>query len=128
MKKIILVLLFAMAVSACKTTVPINNVSNAEVVGKPSLSQIKESIVEALKYKRWVPVSVEDKQITAEIWVRSHYAKISIDYDNESYSINYIESNNLDFDAGKNQIHRNYNKWIILLDQEIRMNIARRVL
>ena len=125
MKKIIFLLFISLGLAACKTTVPVMNVDNTSVYGEPTLADVKESIITALEFKRWTPISSNDNRIEAEIWVRSHYALITIEFTKDNYSIKYQDSNNLDYDASSNGIHRNYNKWITLLDQEIKKNIRR---
>ena len=53
--------------------------------------------------------------------VRQHFASVDIHYDSNSYSIRYKDSKVLMYDG--TNIHRNYNKWVQLLDQQIKLNL-----
>jgi hypothetical protein len=49
-------------------------------------------------------------------------ATIEIKYDKKSYNITYKNSSGLNSDG--QVIHRNYNKWIQFLDNDIQKNLA----
>ena len=49
---------------------------------------------------------------------------VDIKYDHKSYSIDYKDSTNLNHDAAKGQIHRNYNGWIQNLDKAIQAQLS----
>jgi hypothetical protein len=49
---------------------------------------------------------------------------VSIPFNGSSYSIVYVTSRELDADVKKNKIHRNYNKWVAVLDYEIARQLA----
>ena len=54
----------------------------------------------------------------AEINVRNqYYAAIDIRYTRNSYAITYRDSRDLGYKDGK--IHRNYNRWVSMLDRDI---------
>lgn len=53
--------------------------------------------------------------------LRSHMAKIEIQYNNNSYSILYKDSSNLNYDGTK--IHSNYNGWIQNLQKAIQVQL-----
>lgn len=128
LKKILFTLMLGVLLVGCATKKPIYNSNDVSFMQELTLSQAKDVIKDALRYKRWKVVSDEKPGvIEADIIVRSHYAKVSISYDTEQFSINYLKSDDLDYDESKNRIHRNYNKWILLLEQEIvqRSRIAR---
>ena len=67
---------------------------------------------------------VSDDRFEASIHVRSHFAKVEIAFDTRAYSITYLDSNNLDYNAQKRKIHRNYNKWVILLSEAIQREFS----
>ena len=109
------VLLF---IVACKTTQPIYNVAEKTIAaGTMDASKVKQAILNAAKFKRWSVKEESDNRIVLAINVRRHYAEIAVDYSESSYGITYSDSQVLDHKNG--QIHRNYNKWIKLLEQEI---------
>ena len=92
-----------------------------------SLEDVKEAIIAGCRYKGWAPVLVEEGRFEASIHVRKHFAKVEIPFDANTYSIRYLDSQNLDFDPEKRKIHRNYNKWVILLSEAIQREFAGRV-
>jgi hypothetical protein len=111
-------LLISMAVLAAPAFAgkPILNIDNAPVTaasGKaPPLEAVQKAILVSLAAKGWTGTVVKPGDIKANITVRTHTAEIEIAYDTAHYSIKYVNSTNLDYDAGKGTIHRNYNNWI----------------
>ena len=49
---------------------------------------------------------------------------LDITYDTSSFSINYKDSVNLDYDAQEKTIHSNYNGWIRNLEKAIRAQVS----
>lgn len=124
MKYILLILVTVFALSGCNTTHPIYN-ADATASKSVSSNEMKRAIIDALIYKRWNIVSDDGNTIVADINVRQHYAEIKIDYTADSFKINYLSSKNLDYDGEKQGIHRNYNKWIQLLERQIQGNVIK---
>ncbi|WP_088331949.1 hypothetical protein [Lacimicrobium sp. SS2-24] len=122
MKHALIALCLTLSVVACKTTHTIYNADTTLSTVNIKDKTLKRAIIEALLYKRWHVISEEENKIIAGINVRQHYAEIEIPYQNGSFEINYRDSKKLDYDAAKNGIHRNYNKWIQLLESEIQRN------
>ena len=106
-------------VTGCETFTwqPIKNFKNEPVMQGLSDSQVEKAIKMGVMRKRWQIVSSKPGMIVAGIHVRHHYAQVNIAYTKHDYSITYGRSRNLNAEDGK--IHRNYNKWVILLDQSI---------
>jgi len=104
---------------------PILNLKDVPVPVKPdssayTIDEVQQAIIAGCRYKGWTPLIERPGQIKATITVRGkHYAEIAISYTSAAYSIQYVSSNNLDYDAKKQEIHRNYNKWITLLSEAI---------
>lgn len=66
-----------------------------------------------------------EARIKCSILVRGrHYAEVLIPYSSSAYSIHYSDSRVLDYDEKDQSIHRNYNKWVILLSQEIQSQFS----
>lgn len=87
-----------------------------------SVEEVRGAIFAAAAVKGWIPTSVNANQIQATIKVRDrHTATIDIKFTDRSYSINLKSSGGLDEKAGN--IHRNYNKWISLLDNQIQAEL-----
>jgi len=127
MKATIASLLMLLFFSACSTQQPIHSISASPVplrINGSILTQdeVKKAIFSAAKIKGWTPTSIDDDTVEAQITVRQrHKATIDINYSDRSYSFTLKNSEDLDQKAG--MIHRNYNKWIILLDQQIQAEL-----
>jgi hypothetical protein len=114
-----------LALAGCARTMPVYNVSSAPVAapsGQLSAAQVRSAIIEALHDKRWIVKQDDPGKIMAEIMARSHRADIDIDYSATQYSITYRDSANLRYDGS--EIHRNYNKWIKLLERQINQRLS----
>lgn len=92
-----------------------------------SMDEVREAIVAGCQVKGWSPVLVEEGRFEASIQVRSHTAKIEIPFTQQAYSIRYLSSVNLDYNAKKQKIHRNYNKWVKLLSRAIQEELGKKI-
>ena len=114
-----------LAASGCARTKPIYNVEDHQIsvaaTGEEGLEVIKEAIMTGGRQKGWKMTEVEPGHIVGELVVRQHFASVDIFYDSDSYSIKYKDSRVLMYDGTK--IHRNYNKWVTMLDQQIALNL-----
>lgn len=119
--KVALLLLVSLTVTACSTSHALYNVNEALIpnANRSSVEQTGDQIVKALQYKRWRVQAREPGLITAQIDVRKHSATIEIRYDERRFSITHQRSTLLEYDPSRKTIHRNYNKWIKLLEDEI---------
>ncbi|QUN04786.1 hypothetical protein KDN34_11050 [Shewanella yunxiaonensis] len=85
-----------------------------------TLEEVQRAILTGCKARGWTPVLNGQNAIKASILVRSkHFAEISIPFSSNSYSIKYIRSEGLDYDPDELTIHRNYNKWVVMLSGSI---------
>lgn len=82
-----------------------------------SLDQVRSIIVQATKARGWIVQEVAPNHLVATITPRSHMAAVDITFTTKTFSIKYKNSDNLLYD-GK-EIHRNYNKWVKLLEDDI---------
>ena len=90
-----------------------------------SIDEVRQAIVAGCRLKGWKPVVVDDAEIKCSILVRGkHYAEVSIPYSASAYSILYVDSRVLKYDAERQRIHRNYNKWVILLSRAIQQQFT----
>ena len=79
---------------------------------------VEEVIVTALQKREWTVQRLSPQLVQAEITVRNQfYAAIDIRYTRNSYAITYRDSRDLGYKDGK--IHRNYNRWVSMLDRDI---------
>ena len=101
----------------------VQNMENVPITTTQDLSMmdIERAIVNGGKVRGWQSRIIEPGHIEATIHVRKHMAKVDIHYTTESYSITYKDSEALKYKNGK--IHRNYNKWVQNLNNDIQAKI-----
>jgi hypothetical protein len=120
-----LIILTGIYLASCARTMPIYNVSSAPVAapsGPLSTAQVRAAIIDALHDKGWTVRQDNPGRVEAEVLVRTHRADVEIDYSATQYSITYKGSENLLYDGST--IHRNYNKWIVLLERQINQRFS----
>lgn len=109
---------------------PIQNIEHEAVPsrldGSPrSIDEVRDAIVNGCRGKGWTPVLDGEAQVKCSILVRGkHYAEVVIPYSQADYSILYSDSRVLDYNPEKQRIHRNYNKWVILLSRTIQQQFV----
>jgi hypothetical protein len=81
------------------------------------LDEVEVLLRSAAEFKGWKVNEEGDGHLSARINVRTHYAEIDIHFTAENYSITYRDSRELMYDGEK--IHRNYNKWIKLIEENV---------
>jgi len=107
------------------TTKPIFNVSAAPVQTvkpNPSLAEVEGAIRRAGAGLGWQMLPTKPGHILATLYLRTHVAKVDVNYTATTYSIMYNDSTNLEYD-GQN-IHNNYNGWILNLNNAIRAQLS----
>ena len=128
--KSILVLIFAWIVSLpadAASPVPMEvfeGIKVEEATGKPvTAEQVQRAILTAARARGWEAQEGFRGQIAARIVVRGRFrVRVDIPYSAHEFSIKYVSSENLDYrptPAGA-QIHRNYNKWVATLVNDIK--------
>ena len=122
-KNLLLVVTFA-ALAGC-TSAPIRNVSDAPVVtgsGKAvTADQVRTAILGAGKGLGWSMTPADPGLVVGRITLRGHTAVIDVRYTPKTFSIQYKDSIDLNYQNG--QIHKNYNGWIENLERDIRGNL-----
>jgi hypothetical protein len=91
-----------------------------------TMEDIAKAIKSGLIAREWTVQREENGVIEAKLFVRSHTADIRIPFNKDSIGIQYVSSTNLLYDEkhGIKYIHRNYNKWIKLLERDIANRLA----
>ncbi|WP_428898337.1 hypothetical protein Dip518_000530 [Parelusimicrobium proximum] len=121
MKKVILISVFAvLALSACRTRYVLNT---ATPVSGAQTTQMEKSILAACKELGWYCTKQEEGKIDAILMIRSHTARVDIDYAETGYNVTYKDSTNLGYHKRRGTIHRQYNNWVRNLDEAIRKNL-----
>ena len=81
-------------------------------------AQMQQAIVKSLVGRGWTVQKITPDLVQAQITVREQYhAEIDIPYSASHYQIIYRNSSGLDYKDGK--IHKNYIRWVRLLDKGI---------
>jgi len=127
MKKIILGLLtlgLVLMVTGCGTGATVKNVPSQPTTVNATNTAVFKSIKRAGAGLGWIVRESGNKAATATLNLRTHQAVVLIKYDSKQYSINYLSSKNLKYDASKNTIHKSYNGWVQNLDNAIKVQLS----
>ncbi|WP_455818016.1 hypothetical protein [Pseudomonas cerasi] len=119
--RLLATLLCAFALVGCARTEPVKNI-NQTLNSHYNDNQLQTAILEAGRARQWLMQPQQPGVINGHITQRGHSADIRITYGANHYSINYVGSSNLM--AGAGEIHRNYNRWVINLDNDIQFRLA----
>ena len=90
------------------------------------MDQVVRAIKLAMTARTWLIEGESEGRIEGRVNVRSHSARIAIEYDAREIRIRHIDSSNLEERtdrSGTRLIHPNYNSWLSLLAQEIRLKL-----
>ncbi|MDZ3822534.1 MAG: hypothetical protein U0S76_02920 [Pseudoxanthomonas sp.] len=91
-----------------------------------AMDQVVRAIKLAMTARTWLIEDEAEGRIEGRVNVRAHSARIAIEYDAREIRIRHIDSSNLEERTGRGGtrlIHRNYNSWLSLLAQEIRLKL-----
>lgn len=116
----------ALLMTACAPTA-VRNVTDAPVMtnkASPSLDDVRVAITRAGAGLGWVMIEEEPGLIKGTLRLRTHVAVVDVAYDTSTYSIQYVDSTNLNYNESKGTIHKNYNGWIQNLDNAIRTELS----
>lgn len=120
-KYLIAAIIAAATLTGCARTAPVQNIDQS-VSGHYSDNQMRQAIIEAGIARKWVMTPVAPGVVNGRLAERGHAANIRIDYTPSQYHIRYVSSENLM--ADDNHIHRNYNRWINNLNQDIQLRLS----
>lgn len=119
--------LLALAITACVNhATPIYNVERSSFNSTEALdaSRAEQAIKAAGSRIGWNMETLSPGLIRGTLNLREHVAVIDINYDGRGFSIDYVDSENLNYDEATNAIHKSYNKWIGILERRIRAEAA----
>ena len=112
-----LVVMFAMI--GC--VAPLINVTDSAITTgsekSATLQELGEAVIRAGGSLGWRMQRIKPGHIVGTLFLRSHMAAVDIAFNEDTYSITYKNSSNLQYDG--EEIHRNYNGWIKRLDDAI---------
>jgi len=115
-----------LSMTAC-APVPVRNVVDAPVVTNVDsvmLNEIRDAVTRAGASLGWIMVEEEPGLVRGTLRLRSHVAIVDVIFDTSTYSIQYVDSTNLDYSEANGTIHKNYNGWIQNLDTAIQRELA----
>ncbi|KQM49639.1 UNVERIFIED_ORG: hypothetical protein J3D59_005356 [Pseudomonas fluorescens] len=113
-----LITLALLTTAGCTSKPVLNTQHDLPATAQLSEEKIKQVIVAALQKREWTVQRLSPQLVQAEITVRNQFhAEIDIRYTRTSYAITYRDSRDLGYKDGK--IHRNYNRWVSMLDRDI---------
>ena len=113
-----LITLALLTTASCTSKPVLNTQHDLPATAQLSEEKIKQVIVAALQKREWTVQRLSPQLVQAEITVRNQFhAEIDIRYTRNSYAITYRDSRDLGYKDGK--IHRNYNRWVSMLDRDI---------
>ena len=107
------------AITGCGRGHAVLNVTDASISDELKEDGVEKAISRVLKRRGWRVGKKSKGKIIANLAVRSHRATIEITYNKDTYSINYVDSQNLKYNEAKGTIHRSYNKWVNNLDRDL---------
>lgn len=123
MKNIFICLISLLLIVSCSRTQPLHNIQHSAIPSDLTIEQVQKAISKAvIVHPSWKIKSNEKGMMVAEVIVRTHTAEIEIAYNEEAYSITYINSTNLKYEIDKKQqinIHKSYNRWVHNLENRI---------
>lgn len=112
------------AISGCRMDT-IRNIEQAPIAtssNSTSLENVTKAIQVAGSGLGWAMRKVKPGHIEGTLFLRTHMAKVDVTYTTKTYSIKYKDSSDLGYD-GEN-IHKNYNGWIINLSNAINQQLS----
>ena len=116
--KMTAILLLTSSMFIACSSVPIHNVKTK--VDRPkSSSATYRAIRSAGKSLGWKINQIRPGVAQGKLYLRKHIAVVRINYSKYSYSIKYVKSTNLKYNADNKTIHKNYNGWVQNLDKAI---------
>lgn len=114
--------------TGCRTSIVQNAIKiPVAVSSEVTEEQMFTAIKRAGSSLGWIVKKEKPGVANAQLFLRAHMALVEIHYDNKDFSIIYVASQNLNYNATKNTIHSNYNGWISNLKNaiEIQMNLIK---
>ncbi|MGB0683252.1 MAG: hypothetical protein ACPGOV_11110 [Magnetovibrionaceae bacterium] len=125
--RVLILALVTLQLSACfgREQVIYSNVSRSIPASAQSLSlaEISSVIQQTAISRNWIAKPVDDNTIRITHEIRTHMAAAEITFSQDSYKTTYVDSTNLLYKGST--IHRNYNRWVRNLEQDIDIALRR---
>ena len=89
---------------------------------------VAKAVRVGVSQRGWVITRQDPGYMEATLHLRSHMARIGINYDTQHVKVRYLDSENLDYGMkqGVAHIHRNYFNWVnnVVLDINVQLQAA----
>jgi|SRR4051812_28430944 hypothetical protein len=87
---------------------------------------VELAIERSLTQRHWTVKEHVGQRYVAELTERDHSVTVAVVYDAQSARIDYVNSSNLMYEngSGGEKIHRNYDRWVKNLANDIKVNVA----
>lgn len=118
MKKILFLLTLCLFAAACRSYPTVYEVKNSRVTVAEGQT-LRQAIMQAGNGRRWVMHEVKPGLIQGRLNVRNHEVVVDIPYTQDSFSIEYVSSDNMMYNPKKHRIHRKYKQWVRNLETDI---------
>ena len=123
--KISLLSVLSMVIFTACTSMSVRNVNDVKIRQTLSKKQVAEAIKEAATRRKWNVVKEDVGVIQLTISPRKHSLTVDVPYSEAMYSINYVSSENLNYDAESGTVHKKAYKWMLRLRKDIDRALAR---
>jgi hypothetical protein len=119
----VLIVAAVLVISACRSD-QMYTVESAPLNPPPkaTMADIQRAIIRAGATRGWVMTPKEPGLVQATYSRQGHSATVDIRYSMTSYSIGYVDSQNLNYDGSN--IHPRYNSWVRNLQTDIQNQVA----
>ena len=114
-------LICAFLVVGC-TTQPIKTI-NSQVPAGLTKEQVSESIKKAGGIRQWIITDSSENQLTGKLLYKGDLVIVDIPYNETTYSILYKSTSGLNYNATDRTVHRAYNKWTAILNEQIQKQL-----
>ncbi len=122
---VVLAASFALLIVGCRIA-PIYNVSGDAITSSKAnltMADVSKAIVRAGAGLGWQMQETSPGHMIGTLSLRKHVAVVDITYDTKAFSIAYKDSTDLQYNADRNEIHKNYNGWVQNLENGIRTQL-----
>jgi hypothetical protein len=122
------VIAFAPGPAVADRDAPIENPAGIPIswnaAGEPALERIQRAIIAGCIPRGWKCQAIKPGEIRAVLHLRQHMAEALIAFDTKSFSVTYVDSSELRYNATEKTIHRKYNQWVANLITDINTAIG----
>jgi hypothetical protein len=89
-----------------------------------SMEEVGKAIKRAGRGLGWEMKDEGEGKIKGTLNIRTHRAIVMIGYNTKTFNIDYVDSTNLNYNAGNSEIHKAYNGWVQNLEKAIRVQMS----